>query len=153
MSAEAPETVIWIVTHRCNLSCRHCYAVIYSNEREVGEEHALRAAKMFAEAGVKHLHITGGEPLLWAPLWRLLSASDKEGLKTSLFTNATLLPLKPELAAKIVTYTSKVYTSKDGPSPEVHDSIRGEGSFREGSEWYTPSSEGRRKSTCEYVGD
>ncbi len=129
MSAGVPETVIWVVTHRCNLRCRHCYAVKYANERELGEEGALRAVTIFADAGVEHLHITGGEPLLWQPLWRVLEAANSAGLEVSLFTNATLLPMKPELADRIASSVTKVYTSLDGPSPEIHDAIRGAGSF------------------------
>lgn len=130
MNARAPETIIWIVTHRCNLRCRHCYAVRYSNERELSEDNALKAVEIIADAGVEHLHITGGEPLLWPSLWRVLDAANTSGLETSLFTNATLLPMKPELATKIATHVTKVYTSLDGPSPEIHDIIRGPGSFR-----------------------
>ncbi len=129
MSARAPETVIWIVTHRCNLRCRHCYATKYAGERELGEESSLKAVKMFADAGVEHLHITGGEPLLWQPLWSVLEAANASGLETSLFTNGTLLPLKPELAGRIADNVIKVYTSLDGPSPAIHDAIRGAGSF------------------------
>lgn len=130
MVAKAPETVIWLVTHRCNLRCRHCYAIRYSRERELGEEGALKAVKLFAEAGVEHIHITGGEPLLWAPLWRVLDEAEANGLGASLFTNATLLPVKPGLAAKIAAHVTKVYTSLDGPTADIHDTIRGAGSFR-----------------------
>ncbi len=130
MSARVPETIIWIVTHRCNLRCRHCYAVRYSNERELSGKSALKAVMMFADAGVEHLHITGGEPLLWPPLWRVLEAAITNGLEASIFTNATLQPMKPELAARVAAHVTKVYTSLDGPSPKVHDAIRGTGSFR-----------------------
>lgn len=129
MRDKAPETIIWIVTHRCNLRCKHCYAVRYSNELELGRDKALKAVSMFSEAGVEHLHVTGGEPLLWGPLWDVLHAAKDEGLETSLFTNATLLSLKPSYVREIASGVTKVYTSLDGPSPEIHDLIRGAGSF------------------------
>ncbi len=121
------ETIIWLVTPKCNLRCRHCYASIYSGEREL----SLNEAKAFLEEaaclGVKHVHLTGGEPLIRNDIFDIIEAGVDYGLQISIFTNASLI--NDEVAERLNDLNVFVFTSLDGPNKRVHEAVRGEGAW------------------------
>jgi MoaA/NifB/PqqE/SkfB family radical SAM enzyme len=80
------------------------------------------------EAGYRHLHITGGEPLLWDGLLRIFDYAFALGYQTAfLNTNGTLLTV--EVSRKLAGYSSlAVSVSLQGPRRR-HDLIRGKGSY------------------------
>jgi AdoMet-dependent heme synthase len=127
----------WHLTENCNLSCRHCY----QGERNTYEMPLSDIKKTAAEAadmitawsddyGVdfsRSMNITGGEPLLRQDLYAVLGAIGKEGFDCYLLTNGTLVT--KDAAQVFVDLGLKgVQVSVEGPE-EVHDSIRGKGSF------------------------
>jgi len=121
------ETIIWLITARCNLACRTCYASRYGGEAEASFNDVVRVLREAAEAGVAHVHITGGEPLLRGDTLDIVKEALDLGLETTLFTNATILT--EEAAKRLGRLGIKVYTSMDGPSKKVHESVRGAGSW------------------------
>jgi MoaA/NifB/PqqE/SkfB family radical SAM enzyme len=80
------------------------------------------------EVGYKHLHITGGEPLLWNGLLGIFDYAFTLGYRTAfLNTNGTLLT--DELSRKLAGYSGlAVSVSLQGPRRR-HDLIRGKGSY------------------------
>ena len=88
------------VTDRCNLRCSYCMpleAYDWIEPREVLRyEEILRLVKLFIDAGVEKIRLTGGEPLLRKDLERLIEKlCALEGLKDlCLTTNGALLAEK-----------------------------------------------------------
>ena len=80
------------------------------------------------ETGYRHLHITGGEPLLWGGLLGTFDHAFALGYKKAFFnTNGTLLT--PEVSRRLAAYSGlAISVSLQGPK-RIHDCIRGEGSY------------------------
>ena len=133
-SKTASPIVVWNTTLKCNLSCAHCYisAVGPEAESEAGseadmEELTTREAMDLIDdlASIKSpmLVFSGGEPLLRNDLYELNVYAMKQGLRTILSTNSTLITKE---AASKIKKAGFVYVgvSLDG-TEEVHDKFRG----------------------------
>ena len=117
------------VTTQCNSSCSHCFVRARGPRRSSLAPGLVRAmVREGYEAGYRHLHITGGEPLLWNGLLSIFDYAFALGYETAfLNTNGTLLT--PELSLKLAGYSGlAVSVSLQGPRRR-HDLIRGKGSY------------------------
>ena len=117
------------VTTRCNSSCSHCFVrARRSCKSNLAPIVALNLVREGYEAGYRHLHITGGEPLLWEGLLGLLDHAFALGYETAfLNTNGTLLTR--EVSRRLAAYRSlAVSVSLQGPR-RLHDRVRGKGSY------------------------
>ncbi|MEZ0394194.1 MAG: radical SAM protein [Desulfurococcaceae archaeon] len=122
----APKYVIWIFTAACNLDCLHCYAKRFRGLPELPLGEKLRIARDLGESGVEYVNLTGGEPLIHPHLEHILGELSERGVETSVVTNATAVS---DRAASLLGRTGTyAYVSIEGPR-EVHDKIRGEGTF------------------------
>lgn len=118
------------VTTHCNGACKHCFVRAGIYERSSLSIEIVK--KIIAEGyatGYRHLHITGGEPLLWEGLLEVLDYALNLGFETIfLNTNGTLL--EKDVSCRLAAYDRlSVSVSLDGPQA-LHDHIRGEGSYR-----------------------
>ena len=132
----------WHLTERCNLRCRHCYQA-RRRVREMAPEDVKceidGAIQMFKAWEEEHgilvtpsIHFTGGEPFLFKGLWDLIAYSRRRGYGVALMTNGCLI--SGEDAERAFTLgISDIQVSLEGP-PDLHDSIRGRGSFAEATE-------------------
>ena len=121
------------LTHRCNLSCVHCYAREGSGKSgrpaELSTEQWLRILAEIKEAGCLFLLLTGGEPLLREDFPRLYSFARRNGFLVTVFTNGTrvdqgIVDLFRELPPRLVE------VSLYGAGAETHDRVTGvRGSF------------------------
>lgn len=84
----APAEIVLELNKKCNLECRACFGRTGEELPAKTAERALRAA---AALGVKSARFTGGEPLLYPGLPRLLRLARRLGFYTLLNTNAVLL--------------------------------------------------------------
>ncbi|MDR7866048.1 MAG: radical SAM protein [Sporomusaceae bacterium] len=131
-SSDATPIVVWNMTNRCNLSCRHCY--IEAEDRAYKGELTTAEAKIFiddlAAMKVPVLLFSGGEPLIREDLFELGAYAVAKGIRPVISTNGTLIT--PEVARKIKeTGFQYVGISIDGDE-EVHDFFRGrKGCFAE----------------------
>jgi radical SAM protein with 4Fe4S-binding SPASM domain len=128
----------WHLTERCNLRCRHCYQEGYGGE-ELPLIEIVRTIQDLAEmiddwsdtyeiAFRRSFNVTGGEPLLRADLFEILEIMGDHGFDLYLLTNGILInSLKAERLAAL--RIKGVQVSLEGPE-EIHDKIRGMGSFR-----------------------
>ena len=115
---------------RCNLECRHCYMEGSPRRRErLPLELVLRAVGECQKLGIGTICVTGGEPLLYRGLDRVLeSAAGITGVQTTLCTNGTLL--SAQHAARFRGWGLRINVSIDG-QPEFHDRFRNSpGAFR-----------------------
>lgn len=116
--------VVWNVTKRCNLRCKHCY--IDSEDKNYDQELSTQEAKDFIDdlAAMKApvLLFSGGEPLLRKDIFELGEIAAKKGLRPVLSTNGTLI--NDETARRIKEAGFQyVGISLDGMQ-EVHDRFR-----------------------------
>lgn len=116
--------VIWNLIRRCNLTCKHCYALSadhdYAGELSLPEVFTVMDdLKAF---GVPALILSGGEPLLRPDLFEIAARARDLGFYTGLSTNGTLIdaPLAARIAGAGFDY---VGISLDGLKP-THDKFR-----------------------------
>jgi radical SAM protein with 4Fe4S-binding SPASM domain len=129
--------VQWHLTERCNLHCRHCYQTGTKTDElslaEIREVLNEIIDMLSAWSGISQLefspslNITGGEPFLRKDLFEILEEMSARGFAIYLLTNGTLINIeKAKQLAKLGI--NGVQVSIEGPE-EIHDSIRGNGSF------------------------
>ncbi len=119
------------LTTRCNSNCRRCFA-----RAGLAQEASLtpaRAKAIWAEGhalGYRHLHLTGGEPLLWPGLFELLAAVFAHGCR-SVFLNSNGTLFTPQTVRRLARHEDlAVSVSLQGRATQ-HDRVRGSGSFRQ----------------------
>jgi radical SAM protein with 4Fe4S-binding SPASM domain len=113
------------ITKRCNLSCKHCY-VVGPPDSDLPVSLILRMIDEVQDHRCSSVTLSGGEPLLHPEIRTILSyASHKT--KLQILTNGTLIT--KEMAALLGEAVSAIQISVDGSAQEIHDAIRGEGSF------------------------
>ncbi len=122
--------LIWNLTNRCNLYCKHCYS---SANQDRSEELNLEEIKNIAgdlvKNGVKFAILSGGEPLLREDVYEISKVLREKGIKTYLSTNGLLI--NERNIKDIKENFDYVGISIDG-KPEIHDRFRGKrGAFEE----------------------
>ncbi len=131
--SKGPRSVDIELSNRCNLRCRKCW---FHGESGIGDRY--RSTEMATEEVLRlidqlaaykpHLYFGGGEPLIRDDLLGVLAHAKSKSLSTSLTTNGTLLDQRA--IERIVSLKIDwLNVSIDGPE-EVHDQLRGQGTFR-----------------------
>lgn len=118
-----------LVTNACNLNCIHCYAD--AKNSQLGELTFDEIAKVFDNAKrleVEKLEVSGGEALIREDIVPILEKGREVCPSLSLSTNGTLFT--EQICSLLSQLDCHVRISIDGATEEVHDAIRGEGSFR-----------------------
>ena len=121
----APFLVVWDFTHKCNLSCQHCYSNSGAAfNQELSTKEAIDVVNQLADFGVTALAFSGGEPLTRKDFFEVASHAAQRGLYVSVATNGTLLTKEnvQKLKQARVNY---VEISIDGATPQTHDRFRG----------------------------
>lgn len=115
--------LIWNLTNRCNLYCKHCYSSANQEKsEELTFEEVQRVARQIAKEGVKFVILSGGEPLLRGDIHEISELLRNLGIRTYLSTNGLLI--NRENVKTIKKRYDYVGISIDG-TPEVHDRFRG----------------------------
>lgn len=116
--------VIWNLTRRCNLTCKHCYAFSADHHfpGELDWPEICAVMDDLRAYGVRVLILSGGEPLLHPKLFEIASRAQQLGFYTALSSNGTLIDaaMAQRIAAQRFDY---VGISIDGSEP-VHDRFR-----------------------------
>lgn len=119
-----PDSIVWLITSRCNLNCPYCYATLYNNERELPISDIRRIIKDAYENGINYINITGGEPLLRRDIVDIAKQIKEYGIETSVFSNLTLL--NKDIAYELSKYINYFLTTIDGPR-EIYEYVKGVG--------------------------
>jgi radical SAM protein with 4Fe4S-binding SPASM domain len=125
LSLAAPFLIVWDFTHKCNLSCKHCYSDSGTvREDELTTEQAKAVVDQLVDAGVTALAFSGGEPLTRKDFFEVAKHAADRGLYVSLASNGTLLTKEnvQKLKEAKVNY---VDISIDGATAKTHDEFRG----------------------------
>ena len=118
----------------CNLACTHClYAAspLRKNPYHLTEQELTNIFAELASLEVApHILFTGGEPTLHPRIYSLLDQVDQQGYSFQLHTNGTRIHTdEAEHLAKFA-HLKKVQISLEGPSPELNDSVMGQGLYQ-----------------------
>lgn len=118
------------VTNRCTTSCEYC---CFSSNRlaldELSTEEFKNVISQAYELGCKHLHFTGGEPLVRKDIIELISFAAERKMDIRMQTNGMLLDVNTAIALKNAGLNS-IMISLDSSSSEIHDANRGRGTWQ-----------------------
>ncbi len=118
--------VVWNITRRCNLRCRHCYSgsVPGAAGHELSRDEGFQLIADLRAANVPVLLFSGGEPLMREDVFEWIHAARVAGLHPVLSTNGTLIT--DAVAARLVgaglAYAGISLDGTDG----ANDAFRGE---------------------------
>jgi heme d1 biosynthesis radical SAM protein NirJ len=96
--------VIWGLTRRCNLRCRHCYTISADLPfpNELSHEQALAVLDDLKEFGIPALILSGGEPLSRFDFFEIAARAKDLGFRhLSLSTNGTRLAAQADRIAAL----------------------------------------------------
>lgn len=89
----APPLAIYYLTHRCNQRCSYCDIPVAPYQKKEFENPVERIVENLIDLsrlGVRFCDFTGGEPLLYKELPKVLRAAKRLGIFTIITTNGTL---------------------------------------------------------------
>ncbi|ANE42019.1 radical SAM protein [Fervidobacterium ngatamarikiense] len=130
MSRERPRNIEFEITTACNYQCIHCYCNAGpKSKNELSTEQVESVIDQLVEANAELLDIVGGEPLVRPDIYEILSYGYKKGLQMMMNTNASLVTKEVARKLKLACPSLLIGVSLDGPTPEIHEKIRGKGTF------------------------
>lgn len=113
--------VLWEITGNCNQQCRYCYDTRTLGV-QIDRQRAMDICQMIREHRWEHVHITGGETLLFPDLAEICDALSAH--QVHLTTNLTLLGER-EIAVLTKPNVVSIAVSLDALRPVVNDALRG----------------------------
>lgn len=113
--------VLWEITGNCNQQCRYCYDTRTLGV-QIDRQRAMDICQMIREHRWEHVHITGGETLLFPDLAEICDALSAQ--QVYLTTNLTLLGER-EIAVLTKPNVVSIAVSLDALRPAVNDVLRG----------------------------
>jgi len=127
----APTEVAIEVTKNCNLKCVQCFSwdSRFSEDEELSFDELKALGQKLSEMKVFSVVFSGGEPFLRKNFLELCDYYSKLNIDVGFSTNGTFLD--DEACKKIVQFNlgRGLQVSIDGSCKDVHDKIRGKGSF------------------------
>ena len=122
------------VTNQCNFACSYCIMDArdtVDTAAELSREAIFAIIDSAAQAGVRSIDFSGGEPLYRADCRDLVSYAVKQGLEVSLVTNGSLLDdsLAGEFARQSRYKPLRIRISLDAAHRELNDTYRFAGSY------------------------
>ena len=113
--------VLWEITGNCNQQCRYCYDTRTLGV-QIDRQRAMDICQMIREHRWEHVHITGGETLLFPDLAEICDALSAQ--QVYLTTNLTLLGER-EIVVLTKPNVVSIAVSLDALRPAVNDALRG----------------------------
>ena len=125
IALSAPLAVWHETTNACNLNCTSCgRARAHEKELEIGDISKIYAD--FARSGVFEVRVTGGEACLRKDVGEIVGVAKENNLQVSLTSNGVY---SNGLRQKVVSLPVDLYILSLDGTKEVHDSIRGRGTY------------------------
>ncbi len=118
------------LTNRCNLNCNHCFDGRHGGKGEINIETVAKVLNSARLHGINYLSFTGGEPTLHNRFMDILRITSEAGYKFGFVTNGWNFA---EIYEKLLQFKKKLTVitfSLDSAREELHDRIRGNGSYR-----------------------
>jgi radical SAM protein with 4Fe4S-binding SPASM domain len=85
--------VIWNICMHCNMQCPHCYAAAVAEPvpTDLSFDEGIDLIDQLADAGIRVVIFSGGEPLLRADVFELIAHAKQRGISPQLSTNGVLI--------------------------------------------------------------
>ncbi len=131
-SEDRKPVVVWNVSRRCNLRCRHCYSnsADQNYEGELSTEEGFALIDDLADFGVPVILFSGGEPLMRPDIFELVERARFKGMRAVISTNGTLITAEKAARFKEIGL-SYIGVSLDGVG-DTNDRFRGKaGAFND----------------------
>lgn len=133
---KSPLLVDLCVTNRCNLNCEYCSAEsgpFASKKDEMSLEKIDSVFKELDLMNVPRVAVTGGEPFMRKDIIEILKCFDKYSFTKILNTNGNLITDKKAKELSKLNL-DRICVTIDGSRAKIHDSSRGNGSFKKAIE-------------------
>ena len=123
------ESVVFEITDKCNLNCRHCLNRPDCENIETEYEKIEYVVEKVATYGTKKVYFSGGEPLLHKDLFRIISLCDRyKDIEFIITTNGLLLT--EEIISAVKQRSNLLLQfSIDGVKQDTYEYTRGNGTF------------------------
>lgn len=133
-----PKKVDIDITNRCNLRCRYCYHFESAGDAggDLPAEEWLQFFEELNRCAVMEVTLAGGEPFMREDLREILGGIVKNRMRFAILSNGTLID---DGMAAFIASTGRcnyVQVSIDGSVAEIHDTMRGKGSFAKAVEGF-----------------
>lgn len=109
----------WLISERCNENCRFCYSNFGSKVIDLKE--AKRVADLLKKSRFKIVKFTGGEPLLYPHMKKLLVYCKNLNIETHLHTNGILV--NDYFLRNINKYVDQLSLSLDGSTDKIQTEV------------------------------
>lgn len=120
-----PLIIGWAITNTCNRRCEYC-GWYGSKKDELTTKQVFSIIDELADLKTQIVSFTGGEPLIREDIEDIVKYVKKKKIRIKLNSNGSLTPQKMQTIKLCDVFT----LSLDG-SQNIHDTIRGEGSYQE----------------------
>lgn len=114
----------------CTLACKTCYS---NSSPAVRDAYTLpelqRIFDIFAEHGIQHVFLGGGEPLLHPSLSEIFAYAKGVGMSVSISSNGQLITQEILSRLAVAGLTHDFSVSLDGPDEKTNSFIRGRNAF------------------------
>ena len=119
----------WDVTYNCNLACKHCFLGGLTNAGVEDSNRLLPIWHKLQGATIRLIEFSGGEPFLHPTFPKLLELTHLQNQPVIIKTNGTLIDQAMAETVSKMGNIILVSVSLDGPSPDIHDTMRSPGAF------------------------
>jgi MoaA/NifB/PqqE/SkfB family radical SAM enzyme len=115
------------ITRKCNQQCFYCFNNSTMSEKSgiISLETWQTILDMMHNSGLQSVHVTGGEPFIWAKTIDLLGYAQEIGLDTSILSNGFQIENLSQTHTATLSKLKVAQISLDAMNPELHDSRRG----------------------------
>jgi len=137
-----PLVVRWDITAHCPLKCKYC-GIWRLRFKDLDTATVFRIINEMAEAGVKKISFSGGEPLLRDDICEIIKYTKDKGISCEMNSTGFLFPEKADKLRSL----DLLKLSLDGPR-EINDTVRG----RKGAyQWTIEAARYAKKSGVRFV--
>lgn len=112
------------VTHASPLVCIHCSSdASPSCRREMSEEGCTRIVQEAITMGVQELTFSGGEPLIWPPIYNVVGAASRGRLRVVVYTSGNVSKVNQAMLSLKAGGVERCVFSLFGASEGAHERI------------------------------
>lgn len=126
VTLSAPEKIHFMVTNKCNLSCKGCYAK-HVTGIDLTIEQIKKLIDQLSKMRVFQLAIGGGEPFLRKDIVEIAQYARENKIVPNITTNGTVL--NETVAFKLQPYIGKLQFSLIAPNMRINDEYRSTGAW------------------------